>query len=361
MKIKELNKEHYPALTGLRGLAILLVVLYHNFTFIPFLNYGWLGVDLFFVLSGFLITDILLNSRNAKNYFKNFYARRILRIFPLYYLVLIFFLIIFPLIKNFPLDLRFYTKNQWWYWFYLENWVFTFKFDGKGAALNHFWSLAVEEQYYLVWPFIVLFIKNAKVLLSCCLLALIIIILARLYIWSNYNEYDINRLFLFTRIDGILIGSMLAIVYYINQGLLRKYFTALILLLAAFNFTVYFLKKNQDFPVWAIAGYTTFSAIFAILVYESIKKENKIINVIFTNSILSFLGKYSYGFYIFHWPVYLIFSKYVYPWIINHTGFSNYSSKLIASILATLAGLLISICSYYGFERHFLKLKKMFV
>ncbi|MDP9229972.1 MAG: acyltransferase [Bacteroidota bacterium] len=351
---------HYPTLDGLRGFAILLVVLYHNFGFIPFLNYGWLGVDLFFVLSGFLITEILLNSRNTKNYFKNFYVRRILRIFPLYYLVLIFFLIIFPVIKNFPLDLRFYTQNQLWYWIYLQNWVFTFNYDGKGAALNHFWSLAVEEQYYLVWPFIVLLIRNAKTLLACCLLTLIIIISARLYIWSNYNEYDTNRLFLFTRIDGILIGSMLAIVHHINQNLLKKYFTALILLLAAFNFTVYFLKENPDFPVWAIAGYTTFSAIFAILVYEAVKKENKVINVIFTNPILTLLGKYSYGFYIFHWPVFLLTKPYTDKLTSNFFTPASQTQMIISATIATLAGLIISLLSYHLFEKHFLKLKKSF-
>src|SRR5258706_16445945 len=99
MKIKERNKEHYPALTGLRGIAILLVVLSHNFKFISFLNYGWLGVDLFFVLSGFLITDILLNTKNNRNYYKNFYARMVLRIFPVYYLSFLLFLILLPSIK----------------------------------------------------------------------------------------------------------------------------------------------------------------------------------------------------------------------------------------------------------------------
>ena len=359
MKNEMAVRMHYPGLDGIRGLAILLVVLYHNFEFIPALNFGWLGVDLFFVLSGFLITEILLNTKNAQNYFRKFYLRRVLRIFPLYYLVLFLFLAIFAHLKAFPLDLRFYTQNQLWYWTYLQNWVFIFKYDGKGAALNHFWSLAVEEQYYLLWPFIVLFIRNVKVLLACCLVALMIVILSRLYIWNHY-QLDYNRLFLFTRIDGILIGSMLGIVYHINQSLLRKYFTLLVLSLAAFNFAIYFVRKDPGFPIWAIAGYTTFSAIFAILIYESVKKENKVIAAIFTSAFLRFLGKYSYGFYIFHWPVYLLLKPLTDRFTTNFFTAESTTQLVLSSVIASIAGLAVSVLSYHLFEKHFLSLKKKF-
>src|SRR5580765_1086061 len=90
------KRPHYPALDGLRGLAILLVVFYHNFGFINYSFFGWIGVDLFFVLSGYLITDILLKTVNEPGYLRNFFARRVLRIFPLYYLSLIVFLLILP-------------------------------------------------------------------------------------------------------------------------------------------------------------------------------------------------------------------------------------------------------------------------
>ena len=114
------NRSYYPALDGLRGIAILLVVFYHNFGFIDYFFFGWLGVDLFFVLSGFLITDILLRTLNDKHYLRNFYVRRVLRIFPLYYLSLIFFLIIVPRF-GIPLDVQYYVDNQVWLWTYLQN------------------------------------------------------------------------------------------------------------------------------------------------------------------------------------------------------------------------------------------------
>ncbi|MBL0272153.1 MAG: acyltransferase [Chitinophagaceae bacterium] len=96
------NRSYYPSLDGLRGVAILLVVFLHNFGFMNYFFFGWLGVDLFFVLSGFLITDILLKTLDKPNFLRNFYMRRILRIFPLFYLTLIIFLLIIPNIKVSP-------------------------------------------------------------------------------------------------------------------------------------------------------------------------------------------------------------------------------------------------------------------
>lgn len=352
---------HYPTLDGLRGVAILLVVLYHNFAFIPVFNYGWLGVDLFFVLSGFLITDILLHTRDTRNYFKNFYIRRILRIFPLYYLSLLLFLIILPSFSNFPLDVSYYQKHQWWFWTYLQNWTLIFDYDGHAVALNHFWSLAVEEQFYLVWPFIIILFNKPGRTLLFCLIALVTVILARLYIWNHREAFPSYQwLFLFTRIDGLLIGSMLAVIYRANPDLLHKYSTYLILFLAGVNFGIYFLDKEINFPVWAVVGYTTFAIIFALLVYESIRSGNKAFNFIFNNPVLHFLGKYSYGFYIFHWPVFLLAQPYCNSLAGQWFTPGSLSYQLFSAVLATLAGLAVSVIVFHLFEKHFLKLKKRF-
>src|SRR5687767_13351351 len=128
MMPKNQTSARNPALDGLRGLAILLVVTFHNFGFIDEFIFGWLGVDLFFVLSGFLITGILLKTVGAPHYLRNFFARRILRIFPLYYLSLIIFLVILPLVGIYKNELAYYTQHQWWLWLYLQNWLYSFYF-----------------------------------------------------------------------------------------------------------------------------------------------------------------------------------------------------------------------------------------
>lgn len=344
-------------------MAIILVILYHNFNFIEYFNYGWIGVDLFFVLSGFLITDILLTTLNSGNYFRNFYARRILRIFPLYYLSLILFIFLLPLIPGYPLQMDYYRENSIWFFTYLQNWTLIFDYDGRATALNHYWSLAVEEQFYLVWPFVILFIRKPNRLLIFCLTTLILIIAIRLFIWNEREFFPSWQwLFLFTRIDGILIGSMLAIMHHINPNLLRRYFTGFIIFLTAANYAFYFINrsKNFEYPAWAIAGYTTFSAIFALVAYEVITNGNRLIVGALSLAPLRFIGKYSYGFYIFHWPIFLIAKPYTDRLVANFLTPNSIGFLIFSAILATGLAFVVSVASFHFFEKHFLKLKKYF-
>lgn len=349
---------------GLRGIAILLVVFYHNFGFIKYFFFGWLGVDLFFVLSGFLITDILLRTVNKPGYFKNFYAKRVLRIFPLYYLSLIIFLVIFPRIKDFPLDFSFYTDHQWWYWTYLQNWFVIFHSVGNTTtAIQHYWSLAVEEQFYIIWPFVIFLIRKPKWLLTIAALLLLGVICIRFYMWEiKINNLNYFGLYTYTRIDGICIGSMLAILQFMRSPFIKKYFTWLILLLAAMNFVFYFFNSHNQFtyPYLAIVGYTTFAMLFAIIVHETVQGENKFINFILKIRPLRFFGKISYGLYVFHWPVYLILYDWMEEKVKTISGVTGNSLTITVSILLTITGILISIISFYTFENYFLKKKKAF-
>jgi peptidoglycan/LPS O-acetylase OafA/YrhL len=158
---------HLPALDGVRGLAILLVLLYHFVAQTTATNrleaavnwalgYGFLGVDLFFVLSGFLITGILYDSRADPGYFRTFYMRRVLRIFPLYYAVLavVFFGVsLLPALRG--SEIAGLREHQAWAWLYGINVYLSIQGGWVLSYIEHFWSLAVEEHFYFIWPLVV--------------------------------------------------------------------------------------------------------------------------------------------------------------------------------------------------------------
>lgn len=354
------NRKHYPALDGLRGVAILLVVIYHNFGFIDYFFFGWLGVDLFFVLSGFLITDILLKTVGKKNYLKNFYIRRILRIFPLYYLSLILFLIVIPKLTH-QFNIKYYTDNQVWLWTYLQNWLYIFKDPDQTNTLNHLWSLAVEEQFYLAWPLVILLLRKPKYLLFFITSLLVAVLGFRLWIW-NYQIANLAyyNLYTFSRIDGICIGCIIAIMHRININFFKYYTSLIVLFFAGLNFIFFFInrKYNFTFPYLALIGYSTFAMMFGLLVNEAILKENRFINIIFNNRLLNFFGKISYGFYVFHWPVYILISPYLLNLVSKYL--TGWPVKFTVSLLATFVAIIISWISYQYFEKYFLKLKDKF-
>jgi peptidoglycan/LPS O-acetylase OafA/YrhL len=156
-----LSRIHFPTLDGVRGLAITLVMILHFTTdggmeptiqfdklFFSLVKYGWIGVDLFFVLSGFLITGILYDAKGSRHYFRNFYMRRCLRIFPLYYGFLAIWFLLLPQVYTWPEEIR-TPYSQLWCWAYLTN-VLQATAQDLGASppyTGHFWSLAVEEQF----------------------------------------------------------------------------------------------------------------------------------------------------------------------------------------------------------------------
>ncbi len=359
--IQQAGRQYYPALDGLRGLAILLVVVYHNFGFIDYFFFGWLGVDLFFVLSGFLITDILLKTVGQKNYLKNFYIRRALRIFPLYYLALILFLLLLPRITATP-DMSYYTANQVWLWTYMQNWLYIFNNPGATNALNHLWSLSVEEQFYLLWPLVILSARNPKTLLILITVLLIAVLGFRLWIWQKQiANLAYFNLYTFSRIDGICIGCMIALIPKINPSLLKRNTPWIILFFALLNFIFFFINRGNhfSFPYLALIGYSTFGMLFGLLVNEVVTGDTKILKQVFSNPPLRFLGRISYGLYIFHWPVYLLSAPLLYNRIAPHTNSSI--TQFLTAFVSTVIAIIISWLSYNYYERYFLNLKSRFI
>jgi peptidoglycan/LPS O-acetylase OafA/YrhL len=200
-----------PPLDGLRGLAILLVIFAHfgetlsaqrfpERVFRSLFDFGGTGVDLFFVLSGFLITGILLDSRDAKNYFSAFYMRRILRIFPLYYFALLLVLgLIIPL-ERIPLQFN----DVIWYFVYAQNWTLAII-----PHLGHFWSLGIEEQFYFIWPLVVWAAGRRRVF-QIAIAGSLFSLALRLFLVSRHVDVVLIYHNLFTRMDTLLVGAACA-------------------------------------------------------------------------------------------------------------------------------------------------------
>ena len=317
-------------------------------------------MDLFFVLSGFLITDILLNTVGKPGFLKKFYLRRMLRIFPLYYLLLIICLIILPLMGALQGQMGYFTTNQWWFWLYFQNWLYVIHPPEQNNLLLHLWSLAVEEQFYIVWPFIILLVKKIKVLFWIAITLLIGIMITRSLLWvTNTEGLQYFNLYIYTRIDGICIGCALALLQRMNPGLISKNISIIVFAFAALNFSFYFLNRvnNFSFPYFPFIGYTTFAILFAILVDECIVNSNGWIARLCNIRPLRFFGKISYGFYIIHWPVYKLLNDKILSWVKLNWIETEYYAQITSAITSTLLAVILSVLSFYLFEARFLKLK----
>src|SRR5215470_2833769 len=211
---------HLPGLDGVRGLAILLVLAVHfvgNATpvtwgerlAVKLGNYGVLGVDLFFVLSGFLITGLLLDSKGDPHYFRNFYARRTLRIFPLYYFVLALLFVVIPALATIPPALEEARQHQAWLWTYTANFFLAAKSSWALTYVSHFWSLAIEEHFYLLWPLVV-FSFRRETLERICLWVIGAALALRIALsLAGVSELSISVLTP-CRVDALCIGGLLA-------------------------------------------------------------------------------------------------------------------------------------------------------
>ncbi len=353
----------FPALEGLRGIAIIAVIIYHNFPYGDSL-FGWLGVDLFFVLSGFLITSILFKSVNAEKpttYFKKFYIRRALRIFPLYYLFLFAFLFLLPALGIFKNEVSEYQEDKFWFIFYAQNWLFTNNFPATSHCLNHFWSLAVEEQYYLFWPIIIILLRKPKYLLIFLIGFLIFLFGFRSYIWNaQYEGFNYTNFYTFTRFDGICIGSIIAILSIQKKEFILRHTASIVAGLAALNFIFYFANSSGNLPYLAFIGYTTFAAMFGILVYELGYGNSNWLKNIFSGSALRLLGRISYGLYMFHWPVHYFLKDTLFSFFSNSLHISTAYNQMLIALITTAISIVLSFISYHFFESWFLKLKQKF-
>jgi peptidoglycan/LPS O-acetylase OafA/YrhL len=344
---------YYKQLDGIRAIAALMVLFFHFFRDVTtqsiplkvlkeLSNFGQTGVTLFFVLSGFLITRILLNTKETSGYFKNFYVRRILRIMPLYFLFLIVWYLVVPLVTG----TDFASFNQEIYYFtYLQNFARTFDWDSTGP--HHFWSLAVEEHFYLFWP-LVIYLFSKKNLTKIIIGVILFAMLLRAYmLWQGYSVF----IFTFTRFDALAIGALLAILEL--KGVFRSekspIFLRLFIGIITLSVLLYaFVGEGND--VLQNLRYLLLSfAYFALLGVVLCYRKDHFLNTVLKTRFLTYTGKISYGLYVYHPLVLLIFTTYF------STGIILVDLLIIGGMSYALAGI-----SYRYFESPFLGLKKYF-
>jgi peptidoglycan/LPS O-acetylase OafA/YrhL len=347
---------HWPELDGVRGVAILGVLLGHLIWWVPkfagvkwfaklcaFMSQGASGVYLFFVLSGFLITCILLRTKDSPHYLRNFYSRRILRIFPLYYLALaLFVLTTIPFSKS------------WWFWFYLQNIAFTF-WPAQIAGPMHFWSLAVEEHFYAIWPFIVGLLSRR--VMTWCLLG-IIILAAAIRALLLYNGIDIFY-FTLTNMDSLALGALLALAYQKPEiwKSLAKHSCRMLLLGLACAVPCFMPLTGEGVMLVQFLkqmAYPLLSGFFLIMALEP--NPDKLVPKLMRCPELMFLGKISYGLYVYH--------RFVYRFLLDRDCVFKFKSQSLALILEVtlVLGLTIALAciSWVLFEKPILKLKRYF-
>jgi peptidoglycan/LPS O-acetylase OafA/YrhL len=282
---------HLPALDGVRGVAILLVFLYHfggPFKGEPGLPQklirvgfagGWIGVDLFFVLSGFLITrNLLSDTGDSRGTLLRFWRNRALRIFPLYYL----FLIALSLLGDVP-DAS--------YWLYYCNWTQPFRLAELGSVRSHLWSLAVEEQFYLLWPFAVLFSSRQRFARLCWSIVLLAPVLRAVAVWSGVEPMLIYRATAF-RIDALVWGALLA---------LGIRWSRLVWWGVGLTIPTVIICRGFQFGVSSmqIVGYSGIALSCAAVVGWAAQRSPRVLQA----RALRLAGKYSYGAYLLHWPL----------------------------------------------------------
>lgn len=368
-----LNKGHIPSLDGYRAIAVIIVLLTH----FDFIEFGWISVQMFLVLSGYLITNglLILKSKDIDDglRFKRFWWRRLLRVFPLYYFYL-FVLVMFNALfadkniyfaridKFFPY-LYTYTYNLTKFW---GTWEFS-------PLANHIWTLCVEEQFYLLWPLLILFTPN-KLIKQICIALLFLIPLFR-YALGDYlmtgltSDYqglvaDTVNWFTFSHFDAFALGAAINFIDFKKIG--NNVWRNLLLFCLFFYFAVGYINSEVLFGRYDLRtiGYPLFTMAhaqhvwaysignflsFAIICYLISCNASKISNAVtkfFALKPFVFIGNLSYGMYVFHWLLLTVLET-----------FFGLQRDIFGFLIwyVCLVGLASAI--YYSFELRFLKMK----
>lgn len=362
------EKQFYGQIEGLRGIAILLVLVSH-FVIVPyfaelhFLKFGFWGVNIFFVLSGFLITELLLRALNRqeenKQILKTFYIRRTLRIFPIYYLTIA--LLFFFNIEN-AREVTVYTLT------------YTYNLANVWGGINsnivtHFWSLCVEEQFYLFWPVLLVFVPQ-KYFLHLIWFMIIIGLGSRLlflgFEWPGYERYIWSTAACF---DCLGMGALLAWMKTNRPDQLKKivrYYLIPLIMVTGFFILSKLTGAGDDSFLFAGFGRTMVGITGFFLVGICALETSKWGKHLLTGKLLRFFGRISYGLYVYHWIIFVLLHDSIREWIQQMQSDSwvieklKYNTYIVSFVVLTILSVLVASVSYRLIEKPLLRLKERF-
>lgn len=347
------SRSYVPQLDGLRGAAILSVIIFHAGA--PFLRGGFVGVDVFFVLSGFLITSLLIKEFDTTKSIslKNFYVRRILRLGPALLLLLTVFCLLSVVLLSEEKAIR-NLVDALISLVYLSNWARAFSIHPPDF-LGHTWSLSIEEQFYITWPIILLLLlrrtTNRWHIVTFATFVALTSWFVRIHL--AMNEASAERLYngLDTRADTLMVGCTLGIL--LSPGLLkqsRKTLSKWLVIaapLSAITLLAFSILSNWR-DLWMYHwGFFVVELLTSVLILDIYLNPRSIIGQLLSMRWLVWIGSISYGLYLWHYPIFRTMKAF---------GFDVLTVFTVGSITTFF----VAACSYYLLERPFLKFKERF-
>jgi len=365
-------RKRLPALDGLRGIAILAVFFYQYAGGLPdharsgplhalgmFFAFGWSGVDLFFVLSGFLITGILYDTQNDPRYYRNFYARRALRIFPPFYLLALTYLLLTP------------VAGVHWRWIHLAYLFYL----GYPVALiwptlmkvspllftAHLWSLCSEEQFYLIWPWMVARFRNSAAILRVCAVAGILAVSLRTALWASHSlSIAWTHDFLLSRLDTLALGAAIAILLRgpLQERILR--WAPLLFVLATGSVIGMCIARqsvNHSDPVIATVGFSVIALAYGGVLLLALRRGSWAARFM-SSKVLRLFGKYSYGMYLYDLPLTVVLSPRREFFIARLHSYGI--GSVVFLIFCVAVNLLVAAASFHLIESPIMRFKSRF-
>jgi len=375
--VATIERPHLPALDGVRGLAILMVLVFHFVAQATatnraeaglkwLLSYGLLGVDLFFVLSGFLITGILYDARAERSYFKSFYMRRVLRIFPLYYGVLAVVFFVLPRVPALQgSEIAALREHQAWAWLYGVNVYLSWHGGWVLSYIEHFWSLAVEEHFYFVWPFVVwLLARRPRALMATALGLAAASFLARAVASLAGVSLIATSVLTPFQLDALCLGGFFAVAVRQPGGEDRVRRAVLPMALATVAILAAEFGLHRVTDAGLLVGRSLRPGLFrvalaALLLWALFAPAASRTARFFRSDSMTLLGRYSYGLYVYHHFFSYYFLTHGTEFALARALGSHALAVLVQAVVGMAASLAVAWTSYELFEKRFLRLKRL--